>query len=583
MKSFFTLKEFISKHKWSYLFGVICLISVDSVQLIVPQIYRNLTDDLQDNLLNSQAIIKYAFLIIGTGIAISTGRYLWRIYILGTSRTLEYYLRDKIFNHLLTLSPNYFNTHKTGDLMAHATNDINAVRMALGQGVMMIVDSSFMIILSLIMMVRTTNLKLTATTLFTLPLIIFVVNRFGKIIHKRFRTVQEAFSNLTDTTQESFSGIRVIKSFVQEKLVLNHFTKINNDNLKKNLDLVKVSGTFHPFIQFISSISFLLVIFFGAKEVILNKISLGDFIAFNFYLGLLVWPMMALGFVINTLQRGAASMERINEILNENAEIISIDNPIHLKDVKGKIEFKDVSFKYPDTNKYSLKNISFTVEEGKSLAILGRTGSGKTTIVSLLLRLYDISEGKIMLDDNTISNLSLKSLRENIGYVPQDNFLFSTSISENIGFAFDEKISEEKIYRAARLAEVYDNIMDFPNKFNTKLGERGVTLSGGQKQRTSIARALIKNPPIIILDDSLSSVDTETEEKILKNLKTVMEDTTTILISHRISTVKDCDDIIYLQDGKIVEHGNHNELLALNGLYADLYEKQLLEEKIDNE
>ena len=444
MKSFFTLKEFISKHKWSYLFGVICLISVDSVQLIVPQIYRNLTDDLQDNLLNSQAIIKYAFLIIGTGIAISTGRYLWRIYILGTSRTLEYYLRDKIFNHLLTLSPNYFNTHKTGDLMAHATNDINAVRMALGQGVMMIVDSSFMIILSLIMMVRTTNLKLTATTLFTLPLIIFVVNRFGKIIHKRFRTVQEAFSNLTDTTQESFSGIRVIKSFVQEKLVLNHFTKINNDNLKKNLDLVKVSGTFHPFIQFISSISFLLVIFFGAKEVILNKISLGDFIAFNFYLGLLVWPMMALGFVINTLQRGAASMERINEILNENAEIISIDNPIHLKDVKGKIEFKDVSFKYPDTNKYSLKNISFTVEEGKSLAILGRTGSGKTTIVSLLLRLYDISEGKIMLDDNTISNLSLKSLRENIGYVPQDNFLFSTSISENIGFAFDEKISEEK-------------------------------------------------------------------------------------------------------------------------------------------
>lgn len=583
MKSFFTLKEFISKHKWSYLFGVLWLIIVDSVQLIVPQIYRNLTDDFQNNLLSSQAIIKYALLIIGTGIVISFGRYLWRIYILGTSRTLEYYLRDRIFNHLLTLSPNYFNTHKTGDLMAHATNDINAVRMALGQGVMMIVDSSFMIILSLIMMVRTTNLKLTATALFTLPLIIFVVNKFGKIIHKRFRIVQEAFSNLTNTTQESFSGIRVIKSFVQEDLVFENFTKVNNDNLKKNLDLVKVSGTFHPFIQFISSISFLLVILYGGKEVILNKISLGDFIAFNSYLGLLVWPMMALGFVINTLQRGAASMERINNILNEKPEIVNIDNPINLENVKGQIEFKNVSFKYPGTNKSALENISFLIKEGQSLAILGRTGSGKTTIVNLLLRLYDISEGTITFDDIEIGDLSLKSLRENIGYVPQDNFLFSTSISENIGFAFDEEISGEEISLAAKMAEVYDNIIDFPNQFDTVLGERGVTLSGGQKQRISIARALIKNPSVIILDDSLSSVDTETEEKILTNLKTIMKNKTTILISHRTSTVKDCDQIIYLEEGRIVEQGNHDELLSLNGLYADLYEKQLLEEKLDKE
>lgn len=583
MKSFFTLKEFLSKHKWSYFLGVLWLIIVDSIQLIVPQIYRSLTNDFQNNLLSSQAIIKYTLLIIGTGITVSTGRYFWRIYILGTSRTLEHYLRDKIFNHLLTLSPNYFNTHKTGDLMAHATNDINAVRMALGLGIMMIVDSSFMIILSLIMMVRTTNLKLTAIALFTLPFIILIVNRFGKIIHKRFRIVQESFSDLTDTTQESFSGIRVVKSFVQEDLVLDRFTAVNNDNLKKNLDLVKVSGTFHPFIQFISSISFLLVILYGGKEVILNKISLGDFIAFNSYLGLLVWPMMALGFVINTLQRGAASMERINYILDEKPEIVNIDNPIQLENVKGKIEFKGVSFKYPGAINYALKDISFVIEEGKSLAILGRTGSGKTTIVSLLLRLYDISKGNISFDDVDIKDLSLNCLRENIGYVPQDNFLFSTSIFENIGFAFDEEVSHEKVYQASKMAEVYDNIMDFPSQFETVLGERGVTLSGGQKQRASIARAVIKKPSVMILDDSLSSVDTETEEKILKNLKTIMNNTTTIIISHRASTVKDCDEIIYLEDGKIVEHGNHDELLSLNGLYADLYEKQLLEEKIGKE
>lgn len=583
MKSFFTLKEFVIKHKWSYVFGILWLLVVDFIQLLVPQILRNLTNDFQNNQLDSSSIIKYALLIIVTGVGISLGRYLWRIYILGTSRNLEYYLRDKIFNHLLKLSPNYFNTHKTGDLMAHATNDINAVRMALGQGVMMIVDSSFMIVLSLIMMIKTTNLKLTATALFTLPLIIVVVNRFGKIIHKRFGYVQEAFSNLTDTIQESFSGIRVAKSFVQEDLVFENFTNINNDNLKKNLDLVKISGTFHPFIQFISSISFLLVILYGGKEVILNRINLGDFIAFNSYLGLLVWPMMALGFVINSLQRGAASMDRINIILDEIPDITDILNPVELEEPKGNIEFKNVNFKYPNTDSYALKDLNFKLEKGKSLAILGRTGSGKTTIISILMRLYDIKQGSITFDGVDIKELSLNSLRSNIGYVPQDNFLFSTTISENIGFAFDEEVSILKIHEAAQMAEVYDNIIDFPNGFNTILGERGVTLSGGQKQRTSIARAIAKKPAIMILDDSLSSVDTETEEKILNNLKTIMKDTTTIIISHRISTVKDCDEIIYLKEGSIVERGNHNELLSLNGFYKDLNEKQLLEEKIGKE
>lgn len=583
MSAFVTLKSFFKRHKWSYLIGVAWLLFIDLIQLLVPQIIRNFTDNLKDGLLDPSGIIKYAFLIILTGLLIAVGRFFWRIYILGTSRELEYYLRKKLFNHLLTLSPNYFNTHKTGDLMAHATNDVNAVRMAIGQGTIMIVDSAFMIVLTLIMMVRTTNLRLTAISLVTLPFIIIFVNRFGKIIHKRFRIVQEAFSNLTDVTQESFSGIRVVKSFVQEDLVLDNFTRINEDNLKKNISLVLVSGTFHPFIHLISAISFLLIIYFGGKEVILNRISLGEFIAFNSYLGLLVWPMMALGWVINLLQRGAASMERINAILDEKPEIKDLEDAIELNKIKGKVQFKNVSFKYPSSENYAIKNIDFTIEPGKSLAIIGRTGSGKTTIVNLLLRLYDIKEGEICIDDIPVKKLTLKSLRENIGYVPQDNFLFSTSIEENIGFSFEGNLDREKIVKAAKSAEIYDNIISFPKGFETVLGERGVTISGGQKQRTSIARALIKEPSILILDDSLSSVDTETEEKILNNLKSYMDDRTTIIISHRISTVKDCDEIIVIDEGEIIERGTHDYLLAQNGIYSELHEKQLLEEKIIND
>ncbi|MCK9444212.1 MAG: ABC transporter ATP-binding protein/permease [Tissierellaceae bacterium] len=582
MTAFIPLKDFFKKHKWNYIFGILWLLSIDSIQLLVPQIYRSLTNDFEKGILIKANIIKYVLLIVATGLIIGVGRYFWRIYILGTSRELEYYIRKKIYNHLLTLSQGYYNTHKTGDLMAHATNDVNAVRMAIGQGTVMIVDSLFLIVLSIIMMIRTTNLRLTAIALFTLPFIIIVVSRFGKVIHKRFRVVQEAFSDLTYTTQESFSGIRVIKSFVQENLVLDHFTKVNEDNLNKNISLVLVSGTFHPFIQFISSISFLLIIFFGGKEVILNKINLGDFIAFNFYLGLLIWPMMALGWVINLLQRGAASMERINLILEEKPEIFSLEEAIHLDQIKGKVQFSDVSYKYPGSNYYALKDINFTIDPGKSLAIIGKTGSGKTTIVNLLLRLFDIDKGQILLDDYPIGNLDLKTLRENIGYVPQDNFLFSTSIEDNISFAFDESIQMEKIHHASKVAEVYENIVDFPNKFDTVLGERGVTLSGGQKQRTSIARAIIKEPPVLILDDSLSSVDTETEEKILSNLKSIFSYCTTIIISHRISTIKDCNEIIFLEDGKIVERGTHKYLLSQDGPYRDLFEKQLLEEKINN-
>ncbi len=583
MKSFRTLKNFFIEHKWSYVIGVIWLIIIDLVQLLVPQILRSLTNDFENNLLNTNGLIKYSFYIILTGLTIGLGRYFWRIYILGTSRTLEYYLRKKIFNHLLTLSPNYFNTHKTGDLMAHATNDIGAVRNALGQGIIMIVDSGFMIIFALIMMVRTTSFRLTAMVVFTLPLVSFIVIKFGKIIYNRFRIVQEAFSNLTDITQESFAGIRVTKSFVQEDLVSEKFSQSNQDNFKANMDLVKVSGTFHPLLRFVANISLFIVILLGSKEVIFDRISLGDFIAFNLYLGLIIWPTMALGMVVNVLQRGAASMDRLNIIFNEKSEIEEIESPRILKEVKGNIEFSNVGFKYANTEYYALKDINFRINSGETLALVGRTGSGKTTMVNLLLRLYDVSEGTIFLDNVDIKQLSLSQLRESIGYVPQEDFLFSQTLENNIGFGIEEEISKEEVIQASKEAEVYNNILNFPNKFETVLGERGVTLSGGQKQRTSIARALIKKSPILILDDSLSAVDTETEEKILNNLKNIDNNPSTIIISHRISTIKHADQILYLDEGKIIEQGNHEELLKFKGQYFNLYEKQLLEEKLNKE
>lgn len=580
MKAFARLKDFFKENKWSYIFGIGWLLIIDLVQLLVPQILRKVTNLLQDGLLDAKGLLKYSLLVLFTGVLIAFGRYFWRIYIFGTSRKMEYYLRDKLFGHLLTLSPNYYNTHKTGDLMALATNDINAVRFASGQGIMMAVDATFLTILSMIMMAKTTNIKLTLIALITLPFIAFTVNKFGKVIYKRFISVQEAFANLTDTTQENFAGIRVIKSFVQEDLTLDEFTAVNKDNLNKNLELVRFSGVFHPLIQFVSSISFLIVIVYGGKLVMLDTISLGDFIAFNNYLGLLIWPMMAVGWVINVLQRGVASMERLNEILDEEAEIIDAENTISLKNPKGKIEFREMEFKYPNATEAVLKDINFTLEPGETLAIVGRTGSGKTTLINLLLRLYDIERGEILIDNINIKDISLKDLRENIAYVPQDNFLFSSTIKENIGFAFDTELSDEEVFAAAKAAQVYDNIIEFPKGFDTILGERGVTLSGGQKQRVSIARALAKDAPILILDDSLSSVDTETEEKILNNLEKLTNKKTLIIISHRISTVQNADQIIVLDEGKIIEKGNHESLLKNKGLYNYLYEKQLLEEKI---
>jgi len=582
MKHFKRLKDFLIRNKWLYILGVLWLLIVDILQLLVPEVLRRFTDDISTGQLTGENLFRYGIYILVIGIGIAFFRFLWRMYIIGVSRKLEYELRNELFTHLQSLSTNYYNNNKTGDLMAHATNDINSIRMALGPGVVMMTDAIFMTGIAITMMATTTDLRLTFFALAPMPFLAYAIGKFGKKINTRFKSVQEAFSGLTDTVQENFAGIRVIKSFVQEEAEIEKFSDKNMFLFNKNMSLVKLFGMFHPFIQLMASLSFVIAIFYGSTLVIYGQISLGDFVAFNGYLSLLVWPMMAIGWVINLLQRGAASMERINKILDEKPEIVDTPDAIDISDFKGDIIFDNVTFKYPTSDYNALENFSVRIPPGSSLGIIGKTGSGKTTIINLLLRLYDIDKGTITLDNHKIDQIKLKFLRDNIGYVDQDSFLFSTTIEENIAFGIDD-FSIGEVENVAKIAQVHENIIDFTNGYQTFVGERGVTLSGGQKQRTSIARALIKKPQILIFDDSLSAVDTDTEEKILQGLKDRIENKTTILIAHRISTIKDCNEIIVLDEGKIVEKGNHLQLLQRKGLYFEFYQKQLLEEKIYNE
>lgn len=580
MQTFAYLKDFFIQYKWKYLWGIVALIMVDALQLVTPKLLGYLTDALGAGTLSMREIYLYIAAIILIALLIAICRFTWRMLVMGSARNLEYWLRNKLFSHFELMSPNFFNNHKTGDLMAHATNDINAVRMAFGHGIMMITDSVFLTSAIIIIMIATIDLRLTAAALLPLPVIAALMIFFGKLIQNRFKNVQEAFSALTDMVQESISGIRVIKSFVQEKSEINKFSSFNDGYVKRNMELIKVWGLMFPMVAFIGSLSFLLALYYGGLLVIDGDLSLGQFVSFVAYLGLLTWPMMALGWVINILQRGIASMKRINEILDTAPEIFDNDNVISIHDYRPSLEFRNLSFTYPGSAAPALSGINLSIKEGMTLAIVGRTGSGKTTLVNMIMRLYNTNPGELLIDGIDINSMPLKELRRNIGYVPQDNFLFSVSIRDNIAFS-DTSMSMDRIHEAAKIAQIYDNIMDFPDKFDTILGERGVTLSGGQKQRVSIARAIAKDPGILILDDSLSAVDTKTEEQVLKGLKQVMSNKTAIIIAHRISTIKDADKIIVLDDGRIIEQGTHEQLVKKNGLYNSIYEKQLLEDKIE--
>ena len=580
-KSLKPLLKYFRKYKVQYILGILFLLFIDIVQLYIPQILKYFANDYQRGVLTMKSATKYALLTIATGLMVAVARYFWRNFIIGNSMRVDYDLRKDFFWKLTSLSQNFFNTHKTGDLMSLATNDINAVRMTLGQGIIMFIDSTFLLILNLVMMIKTTNVLFASKVLFTIPLIILIVMRFGGVIHSRFKAVQAQYGKITDRAQENFSGIRIIKAFGQEEENAKLFREENQNYYDKNIELAKLQSFFNPFIHVLSNISYMLLLFFGAKEVMAGTMLLGDFIAFNAYLGLMMWPARALGMVIVFMQRGAASMDRLTNIFRTEPEIVDREGAIELDEIKGNIEFKNVSFKYAPELPYALKDISFKLEPGKTLAILGRTGSGKSSIVNVLLRLYDINEGEILVDGHEVKDVTLNSLRENISYVPQDDFLFSKTVKENIEFHYEHELDDEMIEKYAKIAGVYDDIIEFKDGFDTILGERGVTLSGGQKQRVSIARALAKEKNVLIIDDSLSAVDTQTEEEILKNLNTDEADVSKIIISHRVSTIKDADEILFIEDGAIVERGTHDELVSLGGRYNKLYEDQLLEQKIN--
>lgn len=575
--------KYVKKHWLQYLLGIAALFAVDLVNTYIPQFTGNITNGLDQGTLDMQGVMSLVWKILMMGGLIALGRFGWRFFLFGAARSIERDMRNDMFRHLEGLSMRYYNNHKTGDLMAHFTNDLMSVRMLVGMTVITTFDASVMLVLVLYKMITYVNAKLTLIAVIPLILIIFGDYFYGKAMHKRFLAKQEAFSDLTDQVQETVSGIRVIKAFVQERKELYAFAKTNLKNKDKNMAVVRLRALFMPVLDLIIGASLLITLLMGGYLAIDGTINVGQFIAFNSYIGMLVWPMMAVGECITSISQGMASARRIFRIFCEKPEIVDGEKLQDVQKLQGEVDLKNLTFAYPDADKTQvLKNISVHVPAGSTLAIMGRTGSGKTTLVNLLLRLYDCKEGSILLDGIPIREIPLKVLRQNIAYVPQDNFLFSDTIENNIAFGV-ENLPFEQIQQAAKDACIHDNIMDFPDGYQTVVGERGATISGGQKQRSSIARALLKDAPILILDDALSAVDTDTEEKILQNLKENRRGKTTILIAHRISTLQQADQILVLEDGRGAELGSHEELLALNGLYAGVYRKQQLEKQLEKE
>jgi ATP-binding cassette, subfamily B, multidrug efflux pump len=584
LKALQHLNKYLAKYKWRILIGLLITVLSKILALKIPQIIRqslNVVEEYQQGILNDVAEVKKTLLInvlIIIGVALLSGffTYLMRQTIIVTSRLIEFDLKNEIYQQYQRLSLNFYKKNRTGDLMNRISEDVSKVRIYVGPAIMYTMNMLVLFIVGFAQMLKV-DVTLTLYTLIPFPLLSISIFVLSRIINQRSTIVQQYLSKLTTFNQEFFSGINVVKSYGIEKSIIKEFDIVANESKEKNIRLQHVNALFFPLMVLLIGISNLLVIYVGGNLYIEGKIQIGVVVEFLLYVNILTWPVAVVGWVTSMVQEAEASQERINEFLNEVPEIEN-NNAAHIE-IQGKVSFKDVTFTYEDTNITALKNINFTVNSGETLAILGNTGSGKSTIIELISRLYDVSEGEVLLDDKPIKEINLNDVRSQIGFVPQDPFLFSDTIENNIKFGKNDA-TEDEIINAAKNAVVHDNIIDFTNGYKTILGERGVTLSGGQKQRVSIARAIIKNPKILIFDDCLSAVDTETEEKILANLEKVSKSKTTFIISHRVSSAKNADKIIVLEHCKIIQQGTHNQLIKVNGYYKNLYEQQLLEKEI---
>ncbi len=576
MKSFAFMFPYLKKYRFRYAAGILTLFVVDFANLFIPKLTGTITDGLTARTMEWDDVVRCLIGILLLGVLLALGRFLWRYFLFGASRSIERELRNDMFAHLETMDVEYYHRQGTGDLMTRFTSDLNAVRMAIGPAVICVFDASVMTIMVIFQMMYYVSIPL--TLLAVIPMLFICLGEiwYGKVMHKRFLARQEAVSHLADFVQESFSGVRVIKAFVRERAEFYAFERENRNTMEKNLHVVRMQSVVMPLLDVIIGLSALITLIYGGYLAILGDITLGRFVAFHQYVNMLVWPMIACGDAINMFSQGAASLRRIQNVFAEQSEITDPACACDVERLRGEITFDHLTFLHQGHSEPTIRDLCLHVPAGTTLAIIGRTGNGKSTLVNLLLHLYNTKPGMLLLDGRDIGTIPLKTLRENISYVPQDNFLFSDTLRSNIAFGAETE-DMDAIIRAAETACIHESIVSFPDGYETIVGERGVTLSGGQKQRSSIARAVLKDAPILILDDALSAVDTDTEEQILRNLKQNRKGKTTIFIAHRISTIQHADIILVLEDGEAKEIGNHAELMAKNGIYRDMFEKQQLE------